>query len=371
MDMSIGGGLPFPLDMMQGYRGIRSLSTIYIDPLWPEILHQIFETICPLKSQSQSSKNSEIRDLWYTCRSVCKTWKTIIETPLLINPSIEKQKLIVSTFRGGLFATVDDNVFYCALGTDWIQQKIIREVEEQKLTPPSPTRRFGLRCHTEFRLLWRNSSVLQMYASTPVVKDVRIRSFIREVEVTQRKQFLQTKGFNIPGAKIIREWDGWHLNAPGGVMIDMMVGFVALAVEIDVLMQNVSERESIGTPRPRFLDLEFLHIDFGTARALGARRFEIPMVRGQLVSGGNEMSDLWRNLLEVVNAGSSSSPYASGDDAGGKGGKDFEEVFERLKSDWRASEEEEEERGEEEDNDDDDERVDKYHGRKKGQGRRR
>ncbi|KAK6497185.1 hypothetical protein TWF506_004660 [Arthrobotrys conoides] len=359
--MSIFGGVVLPPmsevspDMMQIPRATsaRSLFTIYNDPVWPEALHQIFQRICPLESSNQNSKNSEFKELWYTCRSVCKTWRNIIENPLLINPTPEKQRLLHSTFRAGRFATVDDVVYYCNLAANWVQRKINQEVEEQKLTPPSPTRRFGLRCHTEFRLLWRNSSVLQMYASTPVVRDVRIRSFIREVEAVQRKALLANKGFNIPGATVTREWDGWHLNAPGGVMIDMMVGFVALAVEIDVLMQNANNRELLGSPRPRYLDLEFLLIDIQTAKALGVKRFEIPVVEGQNISGRGEMPDLWRDLMNAVNLG------------GGEGGtRDFEDVFKRLELDRRERDDDDDD-----EDGDDDEAVDKYRGRKRGQGR--
>ncbi|KAK6329982.1 hypothetical protein TWF718_003409 [Orbilia javanica] len=308
--MSILGGLalpPIPADIMRAFHGPRSLTGIYNDPSWPEALCQVFKHVCPAKSLDQSSKDQDFIDLWRTCRSVCKTWRNIIENPLFANPHVnatpDKQKLLDATFKGSNFARVHEEVQYCALATNWVQQKVLYEVHQQKLTPPDPKRRFGLRCHTEFRLLWRTSTVLQMYASAPVVKNVRIRSFIREAETIQRNALLRDKGFKIPGASVLREWDGWHLNAPGGVMIDMVVGFVALAVEIDVLMQNAGSKELIGTPRPRHLDLEFLHIDAQTCKCLGKVRFEIPMVEGQKLSTGNEVSDVWADLLNTVSGG--------------------------------------------------------------------
>ncbi|KAK6360920.1 hypothetical protein TWF730_007035 [Orbilia blumenaviensis] len=320
--MSILGGLallPVPPEMMRMFRGARSFNSIYSDPMWPEALYQILQRVCPPQSWNQSTRNQEFTDLWRTCRSVCRTWKNIIENPQIGNQNNAVGNLMIATFKNNTPATLNSEVQYCIMAIKWVQKRINSEVNQQQLNPPSASRRFGLRCHTEFKLLWRNCNVTQMYASFPVVKNLRIRSMVRATELDQRKALLRVKGFNIPGASILREWDGWHLTAPGGVTLDMMVAFVALAVEIDVLMQNARDRELVGTPRPRFLDLLFTFISTSDAKILATHKFDIPMVEGQMLSGGNELGDLWNQLMNTVLGGDAGGEQGGPSGSGGQG----------------------------------------------------
>ncbi|KAK6514577.1 hypothetical protein TWF281_004775 [Arthrobotrys megalospora] len=316
-----GLGLPpVPPELIRYYRGIRSFQDIYNDPGWPSALENILERVCPSETNDQPSRAREFIELWCKCRSVCRTWRAVIENPNFGITNPQKENLAVVTFKNRTFATATTSaVTHCAMATKWVQKKINYEVNAQGLSHPDPNRRFGLRCFTEFRLTFRNSTALQMYASVPVVKDVRIRSFIRQFEVDQRKTFLYAKGFNIPGASIIREWDGWSMNAPGGIQVEMLVGFVALAVEIDVLMQNASVRPLQRTPRPGSMTVEFLHVDVQNVKVIWAVKFDIPRVAGQVQPAGN---DLWANLMNVATgsgvSGAGNVGYGSGQ--GGSGG---------------------------------------------------
>ncbi|KAK6498408.1 hypothetical protein TWF481_010999 [Arthrobotrys musiformis] len=288
--------------------GPRTLSDIYNDPSWPSALHEIFQRVCPPSSTDQSSRNKEFTELWTTCRSVCKMWKNILEYPLLLvgyNDRVPDhatcQNLLTATFRQSTLATVDDELHYCVLPAKWLQKRIIEEVEREFTQEDQEQRNFPQTCLTDFRLMCRTNTALQMYASTPVVRDLRIRSFIREFEATERNALLEKRGFKMKGVDIIRAWDGWYLNAPGGVMVDMLVGFVALAVEIDVLLQNTCTRDIGGTPRPLHIDLDFVMINVSTAKCFRQLTFDIPYRKPQVVvSRGGSGREPCRDLASML-----------------------------------------------------------------------